>query len=132
MAKGPKFSAFIMTDTGRKTRSGGPMLDYALTNDTRRFALDAVVLGDTVQTESPGIGALCRLLDADAFRRGTQIQQELVNVIKAEGSRWAADPRWQPGEDLSRRARLLEGSVVERRESSRDTVTLTFRKPPRT
>jgi hypothetical protein len=120
-----RFSAFIITETGRTMKNGKPMLDYRLTRSTGQFPLDAVVYRNEPVGASEAIATLCHNLGAQSIEMKEDIQATLVKIIKTEASAWRME------EDLSRRQHLLEGSEAFLQQEPDTEYSLYFTKPPK-
>lgn len=133
----PRFGALVIEETGRISNTNMPLYDYRLTNDTRCFALDAVVLQKRGQAaplplaSSQGIAGLCRELGGKF--RVESLRQRLFEILKAEYESWNIQDsellrKFKKG--ITQTGLLLDDTA--HRAESRDQITeLVFSKPVR-
>ena len=105
----PRFSAFILKDTGRRIHdTPRPMYDYTLTASTAEHPIDAVVLrdatGDRRIGTSQALGALAQELNGASNTE--DILERTKSIIRQEAS------SWETPDDISLRQRLMQGSEL--------------------
>lgn len=120
-----RFSAFLMTPSGRNTSGGKPMLDYALIENEDRYRAGDVVLDGRVVGESPAFAEICRDLERFSTRPPERQLARLAAIIRREAG------GWKMTENIGERKHLLEGSMVRARRDEAGFFRLEYAKPAR-